>query len=70
MTNEPKQVIPEDGLVNAIGDESRAIVVGPPAAPLTYEDLLRVFEKECPAEMAAELAGRFDAVAAWGFLNK
>jgi hypothetical protein len=56
MTNEPSGRNPEYEVVEAIGEEGKALVIGPPPAPITYDDLLRVFEAEYPPDVAAELA--------------
>ncbi len=55
MANEANQADPNYELVEAVGNEGEAIVVGAPA-PVSYDDLLRVFELEYPPDIAAQLA--------------
>jgi hypothetical protein len=56
MTNDPSESKPKGEFIEIIGREGEWTVIGPPAAPIAYGDLLRVFEKEFPPETAAQMA--------------
>lgn len=56
MTKDPRQPKPKGEFIEIVGREGEWTVVGPPAAPISYDDLLRVFEREHPPETAAQMA--------------
>jgi hypothetical protein len=57
----------QSAFVEIVGTEGKSTAIGPPAPPITREDLVRVFEKDYSAEDAAQLASDLTPAEPGGF---